>query len=70
MHTNLHENASQIKKEFKEYCEKFDMEASFKSIVHMLCRPGIKDFVKAHPHVSMYTYTCMYIHMRAIPGVD
>jgi len=46
-----------IKKEFKDYCDNFDLQAAFKKVIHLLVRPGAKDFVKAHPQAKWWTFT-------------
>ena len=46
-----------IKAEFREFCKDYDMSEAFRSIMHLLCRPGMKEFVEAHPQAKFWTFT-------------
>mmetsp|Transcript_89851 Transcript_89851/g.240075 ORF Transcript_89851/g.240075 Transcript_89851/m.240075 type:complete len:629 (+) Transcript_89851:97-1983(+) len=47
----------QIRNEFRDYCAKFDLEQAFKSVMHLLLRPKIRDFVKQHSQAKWWTFT-------------
>ena len=42
----------QIKKEFRDYCAAFDVDKAFRSVIHLLLRPKIREFVQQHPQVT------------------
>lgn len=46
-----------IKKQFREFCSSYDMSEAFRSIMPILCRPGMREFVKAHPQAKFWTFT-------------
>lgn len=52
--TNVPDN---IRKEFQEYCDAFDVEKALESVMPLLVRPGAKAFVDAHPTAKWWTFT-------------
>lgn len=46
-----------IKKEFTEFCEAFDLTQAFDSVMPLLLRPGAKEFTDAHPQAKWWTFT-------------
>jgi len=46
-----------IRQEFEEYCDRFDLAAAFDSVMHLLLRPGAKEFTNAHPQAKWWTFT-------------
>jgi len=47
----------QTRQEFVEYCDAFDLEQAFRSVMHLLVRPGAAEFVKRHPQAKWWTFT-------------
>ena len=46
-----------VKQEFRDFCDSYDMSQAFRSIMHILCRPGLREFVQAHPQAKFWTFT-------------
>ena len=46
-----------IRKEFQAYCDGFDVEKAFESVMHVLVRPDAKEFVNKHPNAKWWTFT-------------
>jgi len=46
-----------IRKEFQTYCDGFDVEKALESVMHLLVRPGAKEFVDKHPNAKWWTFT-------------
>lgn len=46
-----------IRKEFQEYCDAFDVEKALESVIPLLVRPGAKEFVDKHPTAKWWTFT-------------
>jgi hypothetical protein len=46
-----------IRKEFQAYCDGFDVEKAFESVMHVLVRPDAKEFVNKHPTAKWWTFT-------------
>lgn len=46
-----------IRKEFQTYCDGFDVEKALESVMHLLVRPGAKQFVDKHAAAKWWTFT-------------
>ena len=46
-----------IRKEFQQYCDAFDVEKALESVMPLLVRPGAKEFVEAHTTAKWWTFT-------------
>ncbi len=53
----------QVRKDFLEYCENFDISTAFDSVMDLLLRPGAKDFTNQHVQVRKHMHVCMYVCM-------
>ena len=47
----------QVRQEFIDYCANFNITDAFDSMMSYLARPGISEFVKAHPRAKWWTFT-------------
>ena len=46
-----------VRKEFQEYCDAFDIEKALDVVMPLLVRPGAKQFVEKHSHARWWTFT-------------
>ena len=46
-----------VRKEFQEYCDAFDIKKALDSVMPLLLRPGAKHFVENHACAKWWTFT-------------